>query len=530
MKQAIEALRVLLTIAVAAGLWCGTEPGLAAQTAGAAEPKSALDFGVYRTRIEPIFLRPRSNGPRCYDCHSTLVTRLRLEKLAPGSESWSEEQSRRNLATVSQLISRSEPLKSRLLLHPLAQEAGGDPVHTGGKFWSSRDDSEWKTIANWVGEGARLPDAGSVPSQTSTTDASSFQVFRNRVEPIFLKQRPGHARCYSCHTLPNRVFRLAVVTPGRTDWTEDQSRQNFHNALQLVAPGDPGSSQLLLHPLAPEAGGDAFHSGGRQFSTQADSDWFAIAEWVRGLRPEIASAASRGVIARIYVTNSAGNTIDVIDPTTNKVVQVIRGIELPHGVAVSPDGQRVYVSNESDSVLDVVNRSNAQIIATIPLSGRPNNLALTVDGARVLVGIRAEPGAVDVIDTTSLKRMKSIPVHGSVHNVFVTPDGKYAVSGSIEGKIATVIDLQLEQVAWELKMDRGVRPMTFETNPDGSTKRIFMQLSGFNGFCVIDFAKRAEVARIKFPDEPGGFGTVEGRNRNALSRHRNNSRWEIPLG
>src|SRR4029077_6829451 len=53
--------------------------------------------------------------------------------------------------------------------------------------------------------------------------------------------------------------------------------------------------------------------------------------------------------------------------------------------------------------------------------------------------------------------------------------------------------------------------IAFETNPDGSTKRIFVQLSELNGFAVVDFAKRAEVARIKLPDKPGGFGVAEGR-------------------
>ena len=78
---------------------------------------------------------------------------------------------------------------------------------------------------------------------------------------------------------------------------------------------------------------------------------------------------------------------------------------------------------------------------------------------RILVGIREDPGSVDVIDAKSLERTKSIPVDGSVHNIFVTPDGKYAVSGSIENKSATVIDLGTEKAAWEVKFDRGVRPM-----------------------------------------------------------------------
>ena len=57
---------------------------------------------------------------------------------------------------------------------------------------------------------------------------------------------------------------------------------------------------------------------------------------------------------RVYVTNSAGDNIHVIDPATNKVVQVIHGVEAPHGIDFSPDGQRVYVSNEADSTLDVI--------------------------------------------------------------------------------------------------------------------------------------------------------------------------------
>ncbi len=358
---------------------------------------------------------------------------------------------------------------------------------------------------------AATAQAGSPSSAAQPPSPLNFDTYRNRVEPIFLKERPGHARCYGCHILPNRAFHLEALAAGATDWTLEQSKLNFQSVRWLVVPGDPYTSKLLVHPLAPEAGGDAFHSGGRQFASQDDADWIAMADWVRGVHPETPPATAAVSGARIYVTNSAGNTIDVIDPATNQIVQVIRNVELPHGVNFSPDGARVYVSNEFESVLDVVDRISGEILRKISLSGRPNNLAVTKDGGRVLVGIRSEPGVVDVIETGSLKRTKSIPVDGSVHNVFVTPDGKYAVSGSIENKTATVIDLRTEQAVWEVKFDSGVRPMAFESSADGSTSRIFVQLSSFHGFAVVDFAKRAEVARIKLPDQPSGFGIAEDR-------------------
>src|SRR4029077_4283570 len=86
--------------------------------------------------------------------------------------------------------------------------------------------------------------------------------------------------------------------------------------------------------------------------------------------------------ARVYVTNSAGNTIDVVDTATNKVVQTIKGIEVPHGVNFSPDGKKVYISNERDAVLGVLDRETGQIVKAIPLSGHPNNIAVTKDGRR----------------------------------------------------------------------------------------------------------------------------------------------------
>jgi YVTN family beta-propeller protein len=109
---------------------------------------------------------------------------------------------------------------------------------------------------------------------------------------------------------------------------------------------------------------------------------------------------------------------------------------------------------------------------------------------------------VDVIDATTLTLAKSIATQGAVHNPFVTPDGKYVIAGSIEGRTLTVIDSKTETPAWSLSFDEGVRPIAFETKPNGATNRMFVQITGFHGFYVVDFDQRKEVARIKLPDVP----------------------------
>ena len=213
---------------------------------------------------------------------------------------------------------------------------------------------------------------------------------------------------------------------------------------------------------------------------------------------------------RVLQTNSAGDNVHVIDPATNRVVGTIEGIEVPHGVAIAPDGRRIYVTDESLSTLDVVDAATLKVTSRIKLSGRPNNLDVARDGSHVYVGIAEAPGAVDVIDTKLLEKVKSIAVDGAVHNVYVTPDGKYAVSGSIPKKTITVIDTASNTVAWTLKMDGGIRPMVFTKNGDGSTKEIILQLSDFHGFAVVDFASRKEVRRVTLPDPAGQEKETQG--------------------
>jgi hypothetical protein len=109
-----------------------------------------------------------------------------------------------------------------------------------------------------------------------------FEFFRVRVEPIFLQKREGHARCYTCHAEGNNALHLEKLTPGQTAWDREQSRRNFETVAKLVNPGDSATSRLLLHPLAPEGGGDVFHSGGRQFANKDDPAWKTLAQWVAG--------------------------------------------------------------------------------------------------------------------------------------------------------------------------------------------------------------------------------------------------------
>jgi YVTN family beta-propeller protein len=214
--------------------------------------------------------------------------------------------------------------------------------------------------------------------------------------------------------------------------------------------------------------------------------------------------------AYIIQTNSAGDSIHLIDPATDRIVAEVPDIEAAHGVAPAPDGTRLYVTNESTATLDVVDTQTLRVIKKIPLTGPPNNVAIRKDGKRVYAAIQSADGGVDIIDTTSLERTKFIRVLRGVHNAIITPDSRYVVAGSTGGNVATVIDTETEQPVWSVHFEGGVRVFCFDTNPDGSTRRLFTQLTNLHGFAIVDWATRKEVARIKLPEIPVAERNTEG--------------------
>ena len=116
--------------------------------------------------------------------------------------------------------------------------------------------------------------------------AADFELYRNVVEPTFLRDRggtlPGYAACVMCHTWQTSV-RFSLETPAsEAGWTVEQSRRNFAVVTKLVNTADPERSRLLRKPLAPAAGGLG-HTGGTYWSSRSDPEYAAVLKWIRSL-------------------------------------------------------------------------------------------------------------------------------------------------------------------------------------------------------------------------------------------------------
>ena len=145
--------------------------------------------------------------------------------------------------------------------------------------------------------------------------------------------------------------------------------------------------------------------------------------WPLAIMLVVLPVTAAGQAVTIVQTNSAGDNVHLIDPTTNKIVAEITGVEVIHGVAAAPDGSRLYLSNESTNTLDIVDTKTLAVTKKIPLSpGRPNNVAIHKNGKRLYVAIQGPGGGVDIIDLVSEEQVKFISVLRGVHNTFITPE------------------------------------------------------------------------------------------------------------
>jgi hypothetical protein len=245
-----------------------------AQPAASQTGAPTLDYEVFKNEVQPVLTSARKGNARCTACHSRGGGNSYLEPLAPGATAYTEEQSQRNFERVKRLVVPGEPLKSVLLVNPLAEEAGGSHWHGGGKHWQSQDDREWQVLAAWV--------KGKSSAAGGKATTLNYDTFKTQVQPILTSARKGNARCTACHSRGGGNSYLEPLPPGSDTYTEEQSRRNFERVQRLVVPGEPLKSPLLVNPLAEEAGGSHWHGGGKHWASQDHPEWKVLAAWVRG--------------------------------------------------------------------------------------------------------------------------------------------------------------------------------------------------------------------------------------------------------
>lgn len=208
-----------------------------------------------------------------------------------------------------------------------------------------------------------------------------------------------------------------------------------------------------------------------------------------------AQAATRPVL---YVANSQGDDVTVIDLPTQTVISTIKVGSIVHGVCAPADGRHAYVTIESEHALKVIDTKTNTVTETIALPGQPNECAATSDGRYVVVPLLAPANSAVVVDTTQSKIVKTFEVRHP-HNCF-TPEGGSNTIVYCEARdnyYISRIDLSKMEITNNVKVAGDPRPFIVTADE----KTLYTALSGLHGFATIDIANQT-MSQFALPPMP----------------------------
>jgi YVTN family beta-propeller protein len=186
-------------------------------------------------------------------------------------------------------------------------------------------------------------------------------------------------------------------------------------------------------------------------------------------RPGEMSPAVRGDRPLIYVPNSASNTVEEIDPTTDKVVREFPVGTLPQHVVPSYNLHTLWVTNDEGNSLTPINPRNGAPGRPVPVED-PYNMYFTPDG-RYAVVMAERLRRIDFLDAHTMRVHHDLPVpecYGVNHADF-TADGRYMLVSCEFTSAMIVVDVAAERVVKLIRMPSGSSPQDVKLSPDGRT-------------------------------------------------------------
>src|SRR5260370_13173470 len=197
----------------------------------------------------------------------------------------------------------------------------------------------------------------------------------------------------------------------------------------------------------------------------------------------------------LYVGNSRGDNVSVVDLVSLKVIGDIPVGKRVHCVALTPDGRRLFTTSEVDHTLIISDTVTYKAVGTVQLQGKPNECAVTPDGHYVTVPIR-DGDSVVIVDVNQQKIVKSLPIKDP-HNSVNIGSNRYIYVSSMGSREIDVIDL--EKMDYSARIPVGGRPRPFVVSKDGRT--MYVAVSDLHGFNIVDIAEQKVTQRVEIPSE-----------------------------
>jgi DNA-binding beta-propeller fold protein YncE len=321
----------------------------------------------------------------------------------------------------------------------------------------------------------------------------------------------------------------------------------------------------LLEPrsdLAAVALGNAILLAGGRTSAGTDSDLSRLGQTsapARADRPSSTGRSARGVYAYdganrltgaaryakplVYVPNSESDTLDVIDPSTYRIVGHFPVGGLPQHVVPAWDLKTLYVTNDSGNSLTPIDPWTGRAAGTAIPVDDPYNMYFTPNGHYAIV-VAERLRRLDFRNTHTfrLHRSLGVPCAGVDHMDF-TADGRFALASCEFSGQMVLVDVARERVVRTIDLPDGSpgMPQDVKLSPDGSTFYVAdMHANGVwkiaaHGYRVLGFVATGRQAHGLYPSRDARFLYVTNRGEGSISvidfaTGRQVAKWRIPGG
>ncbi len=225
-------------------------------------------------------------------------------------------------------------------------------------------------------------------------------------------------------------------------------------------------------------------------------NWVVLAALTAGAGLAAGASTGGGSKMLLYVDNSLGDDLSVIDLASMKVTNTIVVGREPHGLCAPADGRRLFVTIESERNLKVIDTATGKIVQTIAVGGRPNECASTPDGRYIGVPIR-DGNKVEIVDTHAGKVVKELPVKVP-HNCYNAGSNRKMYVSSMGGHEIDEIDLGT--MTYSARVPVGGIPRPYAVTGDGKT--VYSAVTGLHGFVVADVGEQKVTGRVELPAAP----------------------------
>lgn len=180
----------------------------------------------------------------------------------------------------------------------------------------------------------------------------------------------------------------------------------------------------------------------------------------------------------VYIPLGSANSVIAVDAASDTITQTYAGVENPHGLVATPDGEYLIAgslketplpagasADKANSQLYLVHPAHGHVMSTVAVSGWTHHQAITPDG-RYVLSTHPTRGGISVVDVTSNQVLRTVATGPAPNYTLISADVRFAyVSNSGNG---TISEIDLKDWTVKRNLEAGPAPEHMVFSRDGS--------------------------------------------------------------